>query len=106
MRDLTTGELRTINFLLGDISDLTPNQKIDVINWYRSGENSERVYKLKEKILRVLEREGKSTVAVMRNRTRNKYNENQIINAFESLVADDELVKFISNNGVDSWKLK
>lgn len=106
MRDLTTGELRTINFLLGDISDLTPNQKIDVINWYRGGENSEMTYRLKEKILKVLEREGKSTVAVIRNRTRNKYSEKQVVDAFESLVADEELVKFISSNGVDSWKLK
>lgn len=103
MRDVTTGELRTINFLFGDISDLTPSQKVDVLLWIRGEVKGGVGGALRDKLLHILSSRKGLTVAVVRNRTRNKYSEKEIIDAFDSLVSKGLAIKDKSKHGNDLY---
>lgn len=89
MRSLSSSELRTINFLFGDLSDLTPEQKIDLVEWYRASDGSGCGIELEKKILFRLSKEPGLTVAVIKNRLRNKYTEDDIYGTLENLKAKD-----------------
>ena len=85
MRSLSSSELRTINFLFGDLSDLTPEQKIDLVEWYRTPNGSGGGVGLEKKILLKLSKEPGLTISVIKNRLRNKYSEDDIYGTLEKL---------------------
>lgn len=105
VRDVTAGEIRTINFLLGDISDLTPSQKEDILLWVRGEVKGSRDDSLSDKLLHVLKRCRNLTVAVAKNRTRNKYSEKEIIDAFSSLESKGLVVIGKTKIGKDLYSI-
>lgn len=112
-------DIKLFEMTFGDLSPLTPMQRIDLMEWYFGGNNSKRAVEddvfseaefkrkarllmeaeLESKILLRLSKEPGLTIPVIKNKFRNKYTEDDIYGALEKLKEAGMIKEGHSNNG-------
>lgn len=98
-------DIKLFEMTFGDLSPLTPTQRIDLMEWYFGGNNNKRDVEddvfseaefkrnarllleaeMESRILSRLSKEPGLTIAVIKNRLRNKYTEDEIHGTLEKL---------------------
>lgn len=90
---ITNSDIKLFNIVFGDLSELTAPQRMDLVEWYFHSNNCKKATKgdtcggveLKKKILLLLSKKQELTVAVIKNRLRDKYIDGDIHGALEKL---------------------
>lgn len=90
---VTNSDIKLFNIVFGDLSELTALQRMDLVEWYFHGSNGKRAAEgdacggaeLERKILLLLSKKPELTVAVIKNRLRDKYTEVDIYGTLEKL---------------------
>lgn len=102
-------DIKLFEMTFGDLSPLTPMQRIDLMEWYfGSTEKSIKnidVKSLEFRIINVLSRLGCSTIAVIRNRLRSKLSDAEMKVMLDRMASDGRLVKTKRETGKEFYSL-
>lgn len=102
-------DIKLFEMTFGDLSPLTPMQRIDLMEWYfgcteKSIKNID-VKSVEFRVINVLSRIGASTTAVIRNRLRSKLSDAEMKVLLDRMVNDGRLAKTKSKTGKEFYSI-
>lgn len=118
-------DIKLFEMVFGDLTPLTPMQRIDLMEWYFGDNNSKRAIEddvfneaelekkmrslleveLESKMLLLLSKNPGLTIPVIKNRFRNKYTKGDICGVLEKLKEAGMIKEGHSNNGKAIYSL-
>ena len=102
-------DIKLFEMTFGDLSPLTPLQRIDLMEWYFGGSEKSikniDVKSLESRIIKTLSKMGETTLAVIKNRLRSKLADAEMKVLLDKMVSEGRLVKVKSRTGRDFYSL-
>lgn len=106
---LSKSDLVSIEFLFGDVSELTPMQRMDLLLWYKGKSNSvseDSNQHIQTRIEERLRKEPGLTLSVIRNRFKNKYTMEKISEVITNMINERVVEERESPHGKSKYFLK
>ena len=102
-------DIKLFEMTFGDLSPLTPMQRIDLMEWYFGGSDKTvkniDVKSLELRIINTLSKRESATTATIRNRLRSKLADAEMKVILDKMVDDGRLVKAKSKTGKEFYSL-
>lgn len=107
---VVNSDIKLFNIVFGDLSDLTPLQRLDLVEWYFHGDNNKKTPEgdtrsVRSRVQWLLRNGGDYSVAVMINRLRYKLGTDALEKELETMVKAGEIIKGKSKIGKDLYSI-